>query len=259
MTSGEELFLMLWDWVASSIVLQGRHGAKLDYLLSERGFVTFSHLVVTSEIFRRCVRTATIQYTYESHSAAKSFGKTLRRELGVSGKLTDHAVFCETVKRVAAIVVGRRRSNVVEKAIMEEEPPYCFWCDIKFDKSPHASQTIEHIWPLSLGGETISENLLLACANCNSKRSDMFSWALGPVQSTCHVHTGSAQAETARPPYPVQFSLALMRLMAGASQRPTRSLKDAAKSLRPLIPKFTFEPDRPYLYFDIVEHIGEVL
>lgn len=256
MTSGEELFLMLRDWVSSSILLQGRQGAPLEYLLSESGFVTFSHLVASSEIFRRCVRTASIQYTQESTAAAKSFGKTLRRELGVSGHLTDNAVFCETVKRVAAIVVDRRRSSVVEKAIMEEEPPYCFWCDIKSDKSPHGRQTIEHIWPLSLGGETISENLLLACANCNSKRSDMFSWALGPVQSTYHVHTG---AETAKPPYPVQFSLALVRLMAGACRRPTRSLKDAAKSLRPLIPKFEFEADRPYLYFDLVNHIGEAL
>jgi len=36
--------------------------------------------------------------------------------------------------------------------------------------------TLEHIWPASLGGDSVVENLLPACALCNNNKADLFTW-----------------------------------------------------------------------------------
>src|SRR3546814_15014473 len=63
----------------------------------------------------------------------------------------------------------------------------CYMCGRALTRRGNAGvdkYTVEHLWPISFGGETIEGNLLPACANCNSRRKHMLSWAWGPVQST---------------------------------------------------------------------------
>ncbi len=65
------------------------------------------------------------------------------------------------------------------KRLIKRDGLNCYWCkhlmQEKFSKDiPQHLQldfaTIEHLIPLSLGGENIDDNLCLACKGCNEKR-----------------------------------------------------------------------------------------
>jgi hypothetical protein len=107
---------------------------------------------------------------------------------------------------------------------------------------------------LSLGGETVADNLLPACHDCNSKRKHFITWAWGPVQSTFHARSGDEP-----PPGELRLSLALARLMLVASGRAAArrrlTLKEAAKRVRPVIPTLELKRGRHYLYFELFPQI----
>jgi 5-methylcytosine-specific restriction endonuclease McrA len=49
-------------------------------------------------------------------------------------------------------------------------------------KEPDGTKgTLEHVWPASLGGDSITENLIPACASCNKAKNDLFTWEQGSI------------------------------------------------------------------------------
>lgn len=47
---------------------------------------------------------------------------------------------------------------------------YCYYCKKRF---PRSEITMDHMYPRSLGGPTIPQNLLPSCKSCNGDKSDM--------------------------------------------------------------------------------------
>lgn len=47
---------------------------------------------------------------------------------------------------------------------------YCYYCK---KRVPRDEITMDHMYPRSLGGPTIPQNLIPACRDCNSRKSDM--------------------------------------------------------------------------------------
>lgn len=43
--------------------------------------------------------------------------------------------------------------------------------------------TLEHVWPSSLGGDSIEKNLAPACHECNREKDDLFIWEQGLVHN----------------------------------------------------------------------------
>src|SRR3546814_15710944 len=85
--------------------------------------------------------------------------------------------------------------------------------------------TVEHLCPISVGGEIIEGNLLPACANVNSRRKHMLSWAWGPVQST-YLH--SSEKDTISNELKLSLGLARLLHFAKTSSR-RRTLKEIAQ------------------------------
>lgn len=67
----------------------------------------------------------------------------------------------------------------------KRQMPYCYLCGAEMDfvSDGPSKFTIDHVWPRAYGGESIVDNLLGACAQCNGLKSDTPSWALYPIQS----------------------------------------------------------------------------
>lgn len=259
-TEGESLFLRLFEGLGHRVVLQGPDDVGLDFLLAPSRFRDFTRLAATLEVFLRCVRRVTEFYEAESHMPPATLGSILGREVGLPARLYRDRQFCESAKQTGRIVATRLRPKSIEHNAMRTERPYCYLCGIPLTKTrgAHDQFTIEHLWPLSLGGSTIEDNLLPACKNCNDSRQHFITWAWGPVQSTYHARSG-----TEPPPRDLRLSLALARLMLVAAGRPGAArlltLKEAAKTITPVVPSLNIATGRRYLYFELFSQIEAVL
>lgn len=224
----------------------------MDFLVSPTRFEEFAQLVATLEVFLRCVRCAKKFHELEPHMPPLQLGSMLRIETDIPPTLYNSRHFCEFAKQTGRIAVTASRSDAIEKNALRTEPPECYVCGIALTKTKDARDmlTVEHIWPLSLGGETIEENILPACKDCNDKRSNTITWAWGPVQSTYHT-----KSQGKSPPGELRLSLAIARLMlvASAEKKRVLTLKEAAKKIRPILPALKIEERHSYLYFEFFQ------
>jgi hypothetical protein len=73
---------------------------------------------------------------------------------------------------------------------------HCYCCDTplwtaKFGR-PKSGIPLDHLWPLSLGGSSSSENLLPTCETCNGAKEDRASWSVfGVVQDYAQANRGA--------------------------------------------------------------------
>lgn len=257
MTYGEELFLNLYDDLGAHVTVTGPHDIGMEFLVDQVGFQSFSRLVVTFEVFLRCVRSAKMVFGEQPGAPANRFAQVVRRDIDLPPRLLQNSAFAERLKQVGRIVFDKGRNKLIERNATRDEPPHCYLCGVALtEDGGNAQRSIEHVWPQSLGGQTVEANLMLACKDCNSERGHMSTWAVGPVQSTFFTYSTK---NPANPEKPLRFSLALARLMDAARPTDKRSspltLRDAARKIRPAVPKLDLIPDRPYLYFELLQHL----
>ncbi len=259
-TYGEELFLNLHEELGARMRVDGPEGAEMEFLVNFSAFQTFTRLSATSEVFLRCVRCAADQYRQGSSAPAIRFAQLARRELDLPPRLLQNQKFAERLKHVGRIAFEQHRDKVIEANATRDEPNQCYLCGTTLTTKGHSTRTIEHVWPLSLGGETVEQNLVLACNDCNSKRGHMMTWAYGPVHSTYYTYS-SNNPKTKNPPADLRLSLALARLLLAAAPTRTRrsplTLKEAIRSVRPAIPTLDVQNDRPYVYFELLQQMQE--
>lgn len=251
-TFGEDLFLRLYGELGHPIDLRGPAIGDLEFLIAPQLFKDFVRLAATLEVFLRCVRAARHFFETEGHLSPRQVGQALRREVDLPAQLYADREFCECAKQTGRIASLKPRSHTIERNATRAEPRRCYLCDIALTDTPGSRDqfTIEHLWPLSLGGDTVEENLLPACKNCNDTRQHIVTWAWGPVQSTFH-----ASSEGEAPPRELRLSLALARVMlvaaGGHSGKHLLTLKEAAKKTRPAIADLQVEKGRHYVYFEL--------
>lgn len=91
----------------------------------------------------------------------------------------------EPCVRAATSEIGQAtRKRLVKEAARLS--PYCYLCGVDIDFSGNATSeanpTLDHVWPRALGGESVEENLLVACERCNNKKGES-TWGLASVQA----------------------------------------------------------------------------
>jgi len=252
-TSGEEVFLRLYSELSSKIEVHSSHESGLGFLVAESNFAEFTRLVATLEVFMRCVRVARDFYESSSHLPAGNIAKFLRTEADLPAGLHGERRFLELAKDVGRIASTKPRDDRVEALALQGQRLNCYLCGVPLVRTGSGRNrlSIEHLWPQAFGGDTIEENLLPACRDCNSKRQHVITWAWGPVQSTFHASTNSANL-----PGDLRISLAFARLMFIASGEadggPKLTLKQAVKRAFPLIPSIQPEPGTHHLYFELL-------
>ena len=93
----------------------------------------------------------------------------------------------EVSRRIARAVIEAERASRQSisrscrtEVLRERKQQFCYLCGHKLDaaakegSSNHLS--LEHLWPMSLGGDSIEENLLPACDRCQIDTQDTVSW-----------------------------------------------------------------------------------
>ena len=115
------------------------------------------------------------------------FTDLLRHYVRIPYRLTDD-VYRFATRAVRAVGEPLRNSIAQEvRAWSMRIHPHCYMCGtgLDFGATPtHRSYTCEHIWPRAYGGNSIIENLLPACASCNSnKKAHFATWVMPSVQS----------------------------------------------------------------------------
>lgn len=93
----------------------------------------------------------------------------------------------ETCRRLARAVIGahqasgRKIPDGCRRSVLRERLQHsCYLCgqllSPQAPRGDRAHLTLEHIWPASMGGDSIEENLLPACSDCQHDTQDALSW-----------------------------------------------------------------------------------
>lgn len=247
-TNGEELFLKIHGSTGGSLRLESDIDPDFESLISAADFAEFVKLAATMEVFSRCVRDARRYLEVNESASSAAIARELRTRVALPMRLWQDQEFGELARLVGLSAIRKQRNKSVERGAIAMVAMVCYMCGVSLSRKKGLSNTytIEHIWPISYGGDTIEENLLPACADCNSKRGNMLSWAAGPVIST-YLHVNETVPKVLR----LSLGLARMLHFATSGRRP-KTLKDAALSCQPLMVDLKLDPDRHHLYFELL-------
>jgi hypothetical protein len=127
-------------------------------------------------------------------------------------------------------------SSALRKTLKEEFPnPVCYLCGNQqgWRKSgPYPKATLDHIWPAAWGGDSVQDNLLPACSDCNTKRNDPVSWEWDAAHAVVGPHDPGGYL--AKMPRPIKNSLHLRAVMSYASANRV-TLRNAALFVGPVL------------------------
>lgn len=254
-TQGEDTFLYAYEHFGRHLKLEARSPYSLDFLYSESLFLEFSRLHASLEIFIRALRGAAFALPQMDHLQPVQFGKYLAKQGYVSSDLIAHRKFCEHLKLAARVSVDARPASPALAKRIREEIGRCYMCGRQLTQKGHDVDraTVEHLWPLSLGGRSDEENLIAACRKCNEGRENSVTWAWGPVQATDYKNDRALN-----PTMSLRVSLGMVRLMDEAAGRDGRgkiTLKEAAIAAAPLFPTIGIGDARHRTYFELLEHV----
>jgi hypothetical protein len=63
---------------------------------------------------------------------------------------------------------------------------WCYICGVTLDyddRNKRSYFTLDHLWPRSYGGDSVEENLLLSCVDCNTKKGNAALWVASDIHS----------------------------------------------------------------------------
>jgi hypothetical protein len=72
------------------------------------------------------------------------------------------------------------------RAFARAEHSFCYICGVRLDFSDATSRscfTLDHLWPACYGGNSVPENILPACSDCNTKKANFAAWVSTDVHS----------------------------------------------------------------------------
>jgi 5-methylcytosine-specific restriction endonuclease McrA len=112
------------------------------------------------------------RYRAERPDHFKEYQKKWRSENSASVKMSDHKKRIRRVESISATEIKITKTQWQQ--IVEDHGGKCFYCGLGFLK-----MSIDHVVPLSKGGEHSVENVVPACRSCNSRKSaqDVFVFA----------------------------------------------------------------------------------
>jgi len=185
-TSGERLFFEVRDRALVSIGVGGGNGNEVNELISEIGgtteFSDYIRGILAVHAVRRLLRywKREQELIQGEHLYVKRLSRFIKDNMFSS--LSD-----AEITKLARLVIAatkasdNRISQTVRKRVLSETKTLsCYLCgrslDVAVDEGDERLVTLEHVWPCSVGGESIEVNLLPACVRCQEAKKDSFSW-----------------------------------------------------------------------------------
>lgn len=121
--------------------------------------------------------------------------------------------------------------------------------------------TLEHVWPTSLGGDSIPENLVPACGSCNKEKRDLFTWEQGSIHD--FIYPIDFHLSDFLPRLPVAQRILLQRRAVTAlAQRERITLKQALLRVGPYGDTKALDFGDTWDFFNTQNHfdsLGELL
>lgn len=192
-TSGEKLFRIIKNEVLSTIRV-GHH--------SWNAFDSLMEVTVGDTNFVKYIKGATSIYILKKLLSYCKFKKEESGSNTVTPKVISsyigESVFpgmdVDLRYRIARLVIDANlnsKKNIPKsiRAQYNNKTSTCYLCGRTLNK-PKADDltdgyfTLEHLWPTSLGGDSIDENLLPACNPCQVVKIDYISWEWFNVQNS---------------------------------------------------------------------------
>lgn len=185
-TPGEELFLTIRDRALPSLPRLEGVWADLDETLNEiggaQGFGLYVRGACAVTALRRllCFWSERVQQTANENMHVKIVSKFVHSDLfpGLSESVVT-TLSRQVLKARSAS--NRPISPSVRKLVLGHSKFFeCYLCGARLaidapEENP-AFMTLEHLWPASAGGDSVSENLLPACKYCQIAKDDSVSW-----------------------------------------------------------------------------------
>lgn len=146
---------------------------------------------------------------------------------------------------------------------------YCCFCGKSMSADAHSvvrdadgnKATLEHVWPTSLGGDSIVGNLVPACSICNKEKRDLFTWEQGSIHD--FIYPIDFHLSDFLPRLPVAQRILLQRrAVIALAQRELITLKQALLRVGPYGEIKAIDFSDTWDFFNTQNHVdslGELL
>ena len=259
-TPGEEVFLALYK---ESECEESLHfiGGLNESLISPKRFHQFTRLSATLEVFIRTLGEAKLLCLADPDGQPKYF----RSGLNASAVTLPRAIhsnekFWESLKQATVNLCNedglRKGLQTLSSAVYKNNHAHCYLCGVLLTRTTdsRSHRSVDHLWPICLGGSNSLDNLVPACVDCNTSRNETVTWAWGPVAST------RLKKSDANPPKDLRLSMGLARMMLYAERFRSRhgvTLKSTLSGIFPACAELGLRDDRHEAYFEIFNRMEE--
>lgn len=185
-TQGERLFMLIQDQVLGSIGNQHVCWSTISTWFEHAGetpeFSNYIRGAVSVHTVRRLLRywEDEKKLTPDESAYVRKLKRFIKDEVFPS---LDEDLTMKLARAVIAAenVSGKAISPTVRRGVLGAKKLHnCYLCSAELDSTIPEGQvkhlTLEHLWPTSIGGDSIEENLLPACVNCQNHTKDTMSW-----------------------------------------------------------------------------------
>lgn len=186
-TAGEALYGGVRQWMFSDVASDHMHTwlGKIEYYAEE--LHEFLEQATALWLTSRMVAFGRSMHAENGRHYKSELRPFLKEYLVISRDETDdlERLLAAAVDASLQDMSSNLKSQVRQFA--GEHHPHCYICGVILDFTQQdklAEFTREHIWPQSLGGDSVIENLLPACGKCNGLRKMNYAtWAMTSIQS----------------------------------------------------------------------------
>jgi len=271
-TAGEHLFSRLVTY-GEKTLLTGRISRQDLVKFSGRGeqFGEYLEGIVLAFAFKRIMKAATGIFQNGTvdvdvgnrrlNSLLKSWFDWLSKE--------ELATLMRDAIRASEASYKKIPNGIKEEIFFSRSVHECCFCGVRmlpnsdgvFLDNRGEKATLEHIWPSSLGGDSVIENLVPACGACNTEKADIFVWEQGLVHD--FIYPVDFHNSDFLPKVPIYERLLLQRrAVMFIAQRDKLTLKDALRRVGPYGAMAAIDQFDTWDFFNIQNHsenLGERL
>lgn len=207
-TAGERLLHFLAREVATLRQTKSAIAGALGDLPRGESFALFFHGSIVLHSFSRLMQAAK-HFRDEYRDDPQQLSNRVREF--ATDRLHIERSTCAQFDRLAPLAIEaadnsteatkRTRAFRGQLVIEARGAVYCYSCGgflnpSLMDEEHEDYMDVEHIWPHSMGGDTVIENLIPACRPCNSKRRHLASWEWSRVQAPVQGGLGKAALDS---------------------------------------------------------------
>jgi hypothetical protein len=259
-TAGERLFLLIRDEILDQIGSKDVRWSNLGTLFDDLGggpwYLAYVRGASAIHAMRRLLR-----FWSEERKVVVNESTHVKAVFAfITNNVFSSLTLSAATKLARSVIAAERKSNgdigpSTKVAVLQgRQRVHCYLCakPLNVNATSDAADflTLEHLWPASMGGDSIEENILPACRGCQHHTQDALSWEwlnvhniVLPVEPS-----NSALDSVGRRTWSARHFLTALRL-ADAERL---SLKEAFLQLGPIATPIGYvKTGSPVTFFDL--------